>query len=128
MSHADWRREVDELHQFFEDWFHGRPASIDRFVSVLADEFEMIDPRGGRHDRATIIAMIEHARGSEDSVRIRVSDHQLVAASGEVLVGRYVEHHEDSSDPSRRVSTVVFELSAAAPNGVRWRSVHETFL
>ncbi|MHC4933520.1 MAG: DUF4440 domain-containing protein, partial [Planctomycetota bacterium] len=61
------RREIEELHHFFEEWFTGAIDRADaawlRLESVLSAEFERICPRGNRAGRAALLDALRAAHG-----------------------------------------------------------------
>ncbi|MFQ5558414.1 MAG: DUF4440 domain-containing protein [Acidimicrobiales bacterium] len=122
----DWVAEIEELHSFFDAWSRGEEADWDRFESVIAPGFTIVDPDGIESDRATITRGVRDARGRGE-MAIQTVDHRLVRESGDLLVARYVETQRRGDERTRRVSTVVFGRDEAAPNGLVWVSVHETW-
>ncbi len=122
-----WVEEIDELHVFFETYFLGTEASLDRLESVLAPSFSMVNASGTEWDRAKTIAAVRAARGHATSLRITTSGHRLLYEGDGCLVARYVEEHRLAERSNCRVSTVVFVTDDRAPNGVSWLRVHETW-
>ena len=59
---------------------------------------------------------------------IEIRSARLLVDRPDVVVARYVEHHEATDAATDRLSTVVFERVQGSPNGLRWRTVHETWL
>lgn len=124
----DWAREIDELHAFFAAWFRGTVDSMERMEGVLAPGFTIVGPDGATMSRTETLAAVRAGHGRSPDLEITTSDHRLIATAGVVIVARYVETHDRPDASSRRVSTVVFTADSGAPNGVRWVSVHETWL
>jgi len=50
------KKEIIDLHQFFEDWFTGKVAyDISRFDKVMAADFELISPSGSLIQRGNLV-------------------------------------------------------------------------
>ena len=134
LCHAEamdpWHREIVELHDFFEAYFLGTIASTDvgRLRLALSDDFTIVNPAGVTSSRDEVEAAIVAAHGHSADLRITISDARLLVDDGDTLVARYVENHELSSGSNHRLSTVVFRRDGGAPNGLRWCTVHETWL
>ena len=124
----DWQREIDELHAFFEAYFLGTNHSMDRVEQALAPDFTMVGAHGVTSDRAATVAAISDGHGHTQSLRIVCSEHRLLAETDELVVAAYVESHELAERSNHRQSTVIFRRDAAAPNGLLWVRVHETWL
>jgi len=125
-----WHREIVELHDFFEAYFLGNLAAEDvgRLQVALAGDFTFINPTGAASTRGEVEAAIVAGYSHATQLRITITDAQLLVESDEIVVARYVENHEMAAASNHRISTVVFSRDEAAPNGLRWRSVHETWL
>jgi hypothetical protein len=125
-----WHREVSELHDFFEAYFLGTaPAGeLDRLEVALADGFTIVGPHGVESSRAETVDAIRAGHGHSSHLRITVTEARLISDEGDTVTSRYVENHELADRTNHRLSTVVFVRSADAPNGLRWRTVHETWI
>ena len=129
-------KEVLELHQFFQEWFNGTlentEAAFERFDSVMADDFEIINPEGQKSSRAGIIARLQAAHGFQANatppMRIWIENlHSRPLPGGDQLV-TYEEWQETGGITRGRLSSALFSSSADTPNGVQWHHVHETWL
>lgn len=118
--------EIVTLHREFESWFRGDSASLDRVEQALADDFQLISPRGDVVARNTILDDLSAARGSRQ-VAIRIEEPQLLWADGNTVVAAYEEWHDHADYSTVRQSTALFAINDAAPGGLLWRLVHETF-
>lgn len=125
---ADWQREVDELHEFFQALFLGDIDSIDRADEAFGPDFTFVGPDGALASRGDIVDMLASGRGHSSELQITIEGHRTIVEGDAVIVGEYIEVHEFADGGNRRRSTVVFEVDPAAPNGVRWRHVHETWM
>lgn len=132
MSIADQvNREIVELHQFFEAWLAGNSPNSDdgfrRFEDVLAVDFTIVTPDGTELDRDTLVNSLRQAHGARPSLKIWVEGIQLLRHESPILMARYEECQVSLESSTRRISTVLFQKSAASPNGLTWLRVHETW-
>jgi hypothetical protein len=123
-----WREEIEELHAFFEAYFLGALASLDRADAALAPDFTMCGPYGTVSNRSDTMAALLAGHAHTTSLVITTSEHRLLATSGDLVVASYVEHHQLSDRSNQRHTTVVFEQASSAPNGLKWLRVHETWV
>ncbi len=125
-----WHLEIIELHKFFEAYFLGTIDADDvgRLEVALAPDFTIVGPGGGESSRDQTVAAIRGAHAHTSQLRISITDARLLVEWPDLLVARYVEHQELADAVTDRVSTVVFSRAADAPNGLGWRTVHETWL
>ena len=124
----NWIAEVDELHAFFEAYFLGRIDSLDRFESVLAPGFTIVDPTGSVQTRAETLESVRSAHAHTNQLSIVTSDHSLLYEQDGFVLGRYIETHHLTERTNRRLSTVGFVAALDKPNGLAWVTVHETWL
>ena len=98
----DWQAEIREFHEYFERLFLGTETSLERAEVVLAPTFSMAAPDGAIHDRTAIIAMLRDGIGHTSSLSIETTDYQLISATDELIVARYIETHHlrDRRQPS----------------------------
>lgn len=128
------KKEVLDLHQFFEDWFVGRledtPAAYSRFESVLADGFEMVSPEGAKTQRGELIDGLRgvHGREEEGGFRIWIENCRVRKVSEGIYLATYEECQRRGEVQARRLSTAVFREREGAPNRVDWLHVHETWV
>ncbi|MGB0513945.1 MAG: hypothetical protein ACPGJE_03790 [Wenzhouxiangellaceae bacterium] len=67
--------------------------------------------------------------GDQPDAALWIRDVRVVHASEEFVIARYQEWQRRDGETARgRLSTVVFSFDEAAPNGLIWRHVHETWL
>ncbi|HVI88939.1 MAG TPA: hypothetical protein VM659_11575 [Dongiaceae bacterium] len=136
------RQEIIDLHDFFALWFRPPAEATDRLDlarcrTALAPDFRQIAPDGQSHPRAMLLQRLEAARGSRPAgFTIEIEDIRLIWQNAEAVLLDYVERQycrEPSkagaaSGETRRRATAFFTLSMAAPNGVVWRHLQETWL
>ncbi len=128
------RKEVEELHQFFQDWSTGHldasDSSFERFSKVMADGFEIISPGGGRMTRVEILARVREGHGSSKgtSFRIWIQNYRSRPIGNGLLLVTYEEWQDTDGEKRGRISTAVFQPKSDTPNGLEWLHVHETWL
>lgn len=129
-------REIEGLHDFFVAWYTGQREDFARMERAIDDGFEMVTPDGDRLDRAETLAMVRdgHDRQPPGTFDIDIRAVELVErlSHPDVAIVRYEEWQTDETAQKRqetgRVSTATFRVDDAAPEGVAWTSVHETWL
>lgn len=126
------RREIEALHQFFEDWLSGDMPDTDeafeRLRRALAPDFRLIHPSGRWTTREDILAGLRDGHGRQPTLTIDVRDVRLREASDACAVATYEEWQTSEASTDGRLSTVAFRRDPKAPNGLRWLHVHETWL
>ena len=122
--------DVRALHEFFVAWFRG-DGSMDFSTCerTLGPDFRLINPDGSTDDRRSIIERLKAARGSVPSgFTIEVRQPRAVWQSADAVLLEYVEHQYRNGKTTDRLSTALFTPEAAAPNGVVWRHLQETWI
>ena len=124
--------EVHALHAFFVDWFRGAKGSPEDFSvreASLAADFRLINPDGTIDGRGSIIERLRAARGSASPhFTIEVLQPRVVWQSADAALLEYVEQQYRDGRTTRRLSTALFTPSQAAPHGVAWRHLQETWM
>ena len=122
--------EIQELHQFFEDWFLGRTKSGDlpRFTTVLDPNFIIIQPSRRMIQRDKLIDHITVAFGTHTTMWIWVDDLRFVHIGVDIILATYNEWQQVLDNTSKRVSTAIFRNDPMMPNSCRWIHVHETWI
>lgn len=122
--------DVHALHAFFVAWFGG-DGSMDFSTCerTLAPDFRLINPDGSTDDRRSIIERLKAARGSVPSgFTIEVRQPCTIWQSPDAVLLEYVEHQYRDGKTTDRLSTALFTPEPAAPNGVVWRHLQETWI
>lgn len=126
-------REVEEFHQFFQDWFTGvlprTPKAFARFSDQLADDFEIITPRGDRIAKPALVTGLEQAHGKlPATMKIWIRHCRVRPLGNGLWLATYEEWQNKGGEERGRLSSAVFREHATAPNGMLWLHVHETWL
>lgn len=127
---AECQREIEALHDFFVAWYTGETTDFQRLEGALAPAFEMVSPDGERVSREAIVEAIReregvHAPGSFD---IDIRNVEMLDSGKDYAVVRYEEWQTTPDGENGRLSTVLFHADSAAPDGLSWVTVHETWL
>jgi len=129
------RKEIVELHQFFQDWMTGRLPTTDqafaRFSDVLDVEFQIITPSArviGRDELLTSFRGAHGARGGDPDFQIRIEDHRDRPLGSRLHLATYEEWQGTGNGMRGRLSTALFGRREGTPNGLIWLHVHETWL
>lgn len=133
---ARCRREIIELHEFFEAWLCGRVPRNDktlaRLRNVLAERFEVINPAGARLTKGMLLGLVRAGYGSraddDPPFTLRVGNIRTRPLAAGVYVATYQESQRSGADIRMRLSTAVFRLQPRAPNGVQWEHLHEVWV
>ena len=127
-------REVVELHQFFEDWFNGLLVDSNdafaRFADAMDESFEIISPDGARTLRRGLMGQLRSAHGvhTDTPIRIWVANASVRPLGDDLFMVSYEEWQRHDDETKGRLSTAIMKRTAAAPNGLCWLHVHETWL
>ena len=142
------RREIVELHRFFQDWFNGAlPDSDDpgvaRLTAALAEGFQLISPQGELHDRAAVIEQVRRAHGrwrasgaagaagtteKAEKATIRIENARVRHLAGDLALVTYEEWQQVDGASRGRLSSAWFRRNESAPAGVEWLHLHEVWL
>jgi hypothetical protein len=123
--------EVRALHAFFVGWLRAagpRPdfAEVER---VLAPDFRMITPDGVARDRASVLAGLKAEKGSRPAnFEIAILEPHAVFEAGHWLLLEFIEQQYRDGETTRRQSSALFTAEKAAPRGVLWRHLQETWM
>lgn len=125
--------EINELHQFFQDWFNGAIPATDktfaRLLTALGPGFTIINPDGRLTERRSLVEGLRKSYNTRNRFKIWIENFQFWRLEGSISVMIYEEWHQTlNGEPAARISTALFKEDANAPNGVSWLHVHETWL
>lgn len=129
------RLEIEELHRFFVEWLCGTCANSDaawsRAGGVLDPRFRWIGPDATCLSREGLTSALRSQHGSLASpavFEIWIENFACDAVVGDVVVASYEEWQRRDSGVRGRHSSVIFVSNEAAPQGLAWLRVHETWL
>jgi hypothetical protein len=120
------RREVEELHAFFERWYTGRHSvDLKRVSSVLAAEFNLHSPSGRRLSKEVLLRELEADRGAFPALRISIENLQASDAGDGTVTAEYTEAHLEGTQSERRTCRAVLRRCVNDCNGLEWLSINE---
>ncbi len=125
------RKEVAELHAFFQQWFTGElpetAEAFDRFASVMAAGFHIVSPAGRIMQRDRILDAV---RGGYRSgpVKIWIKNHTHRLTLGDLALVTYEEWQSSGDETRGRLSSALLRVKAGLLNDLQWLHVHETWL
>jgi len=128
---ARGKREIIQLHRFFQDWYRGRldDDQFSRFDRALDRDFSIIMPDARVLERPDIIQAVRGQKASDEHAVLEIRNATLRHARDGVAVFTYEEWQGRQGEaPRGRLSTVVFASDKDAPNSLSWLHVHETWL
>ena len=132
MESLTWKKEIIELHEFFEGWLAGALQNDDhtfeRLERALAKDFAIVSPGGVLVERASLLETLRASHGGRRGLKIWIENALLRKSSGALLIATYEEWQEVGGQKRGRQSTVVFKTSKSASNEWLWLHVHETWL
>ena len=124
--------EIVRLHDFFAAWFTATPDAAIDFADcerAFAPDFRMIGPDGRIATMPGIVAWLRDARGTrQDGFSIAIHETRCVWQQGDAVLMEYVEEQTQAGETTRRQSCALFMRAHAAPGGVVWRHLQETWL
>jgi len=126
------RREIDDLHLFFEAWLAGNLPATDEILSrletALEPGFTLIGPDGRARDRATVVDWIRDSHSRRPDLQIWIENATLRWSDDSTTLVTYEEWQREGGSVNARQSTALFLNRSAAPNGLTWLHVHESWL
>jgi hypothetical protein len=123
-------REIVAFHEAVQRWFSGTAADGDftRISQALAADFSMTTPDGRQIAEPSVSLWLKEARGSRGpTFRIWIENIRHITGNAGLAVLTYDECQRIASRDTRRHATAVFRSAPAAPLGVAWLRVHETW-
>ncbi len=123
----NWKREIEELHDFFESYLGGPETSLARAERVLDDSFVIIGPEGDRRNRTETLAALTDGQGKVAGLVIKTTDHHLIHEANDLVIAGYIERQWVGDDATKRWSTATFQANPGTPNGLTWLHLHETW-
>jgi hypothetical protein len=127
-----WQAEIRDLHAFFMAWLGGElphnDATFARCAGTMAASFAIIGPDGGLTERADLIAALYAGHGGRPDLKIWIERPLLRRRDGPLTLVTYQEWQTEGGRTRGRASTALFLDDPAAPNGLSWAHVHETWL
>ena len=126
------RKEISELHAFFEAWYRGVINNSDsvfhRLSDVLAPEYMLITSDGHVLDREQVLSFLRSAYAAKPDIDICAKNIQLRIESGEILLITYEEHGTTENKTRATLISAILRKNPVKPNDVEWLHIHEVRL
>ncbi|MBN9070333.1 MAG: DUF4440 domain-containing protein [Rhizobiales bacterium] len=124
--------EIVALHRFFVEWYDRRTADradFSLFERAMGPDMRMVPPSGAVLERDAVVGHVRANRGAFDGdFAIEIADIRPVwEGAGAVLVA-YVEKQRRAGESTARRAAALFTENPAAPHGVEWRHLQETWM
>jgi hypothetical protein len=122
-------REIEALHARFARWLGQGVGDLSHAEATLAPSFRMITPDGALRDRDAVIALLRQARGRFGSdFSIEIDEAAARAIGDDHVLASYVERQQRAGIVNTRRSSALFHADPAAPCGVVWLHLQETWI
>lgn len=124
-------QEIVQLHEFFFSWLRGEAHAGDfsRAEAAIGKDFRMISPDGTIDESIAVIGWIRGAHGSRPApFTMSVKDPRTIWAGESAVLLEYTEQQYRDGKATSRRSTALFLANPAAPCGVEWRHLQETWI
>lgn len=128
------KQEIVRLHDFFAEWMTGAVEQTDeqfaRFAESMGEKFYIVTPSGHLTQRLALVKGLHQTYNQRQNFRIWIENVRVQHSIEDVIVATYEEWQsfDDEGITTARLSTVVFSIDEAKPNGLLWQCVHETWL
>lgn len=128
---ARCRKEVAELHEFFQQWFKGdlpdTDEAFERFPSVINESFHIVSPSGRITPAEQIIPAVRSAHNSGE-ILIWIDNHTHMMTLGDVALVTFEESQSRDDDTRVLFSSALLREKEGTLNGLEWLHVHETWM
>lgn len=126
------KKEIRELHAFFQAWYQGAIANSDdsfrRLEGVLAPAFTLITSDGYTFARDQVLALLRNEYGAKPDIKMWVDNVRLRYAAGDVILATYEEHGTTTDGKRATLITAVLCKNPEQRNGLEWVHIHEVRL
>jgi hypothetical protein len=119
--------EVRQLHADLAEWMGSTaaPEVFTRFTDALHPGFTMVTTSGSIVSREELLVELRDGN-LVPGMAIDVESIDVLTATEDVTVVRFLETHRAEGRSNQRRVTAVLLPQPAARHGLCWRSVHET--
>jgi hypothetical protein len=122
-------REIEALHARFACWLGPGEGDLSHAEATLAPGFRMIMPDGAVRDREAVLALLRQAQGRFGSdFSIGIEEAEVLAVGDGHVLASYVERQRRTGIVNARRSGALFRADPAAPCGVVWLHLQETWI
>lgn len=119
--------EVRSHHDALAAWLaRADRRQLERFLAGHDEEFTLVTVDGANLDLPTLSSGLAQAGASQPTLQLEVDDVRVLAATGELVVVRFLETHRRTDEPdelAQRWTTAVLRRHGSEWS---WLTVHET--
>ncbi len=131
LIHERIRIEIEELHEFFCDWFAGKLSETDfdsKFSSRFTTDLVFIPPAGKLLGLAELSSAIDKGYATNPQFRVQIRGVTVRKEFDGYVLATYEEWQRNAlaSEPSDngRIASVIFKSG----DPLKWVHIHETWL
>lgn len=129
---AKCKKEVFDLHRYFQDWFRGDIANNSGNQQRLSNSFdplcELVTPNGSIDSFDAINGRFMEAYKVFPDAKVWIDGFVPMSVTEDRVLVKYKEWREIDGVTTVRMSSCLFSKEDTAPNGVKWLYIHETWL
>ena len=125
------KKEIEELHEFFCEWFGGSMSESlfeSEFLNRFSEDLVSIPPAGRYLSLHDISKSVRAGYNTNPQFRVQIRNVKITQHLGDYIVATYEEWQRNalaSTPPDNgRVATVLFHSG----DRLRWLHIHETWL
>lgn len=130
------RREIYELHRFFERWYRAECEKTDRafsrFRDVIHEDFTYVFPDGTISGKNPLVEQLWDMHGVHNEpgndFQIGIEDLNVLWCEDPLVLVVYKELQTEGDLTDGRISSALLRRDEHAPNELSWLHVHETWL
>ena len=120
------RREIDDLHAFFQAWYRGGDTlSLDRVAGVLAAEFELLAPNDDWISRRQLLDQLSEGRGAHPTLTITIEHLGYRVSAADSASIEYIEQHVENGQVDKRLCCASLRRTRSGSSGVEWVAIYE---
>ena len=124
--------EVENLHQFIQQWFNGSiPKTEDAFARLSTSwphGFTLIDPHNKCHSSTELLKSTYQLHGQFTKLSIQIKSIRVTSHLSGAAVAVYEEWHVEPIESEARLCSATFAVEADHPGRLSWVHIHESKL
>lgn len=119
-------QSVIEIHQWIQEVFTGSAEhliSLEQLLNSFSNDFSMITTSGNLVNLSQVEALFRQNRGIRPSLNITIEQCETLLETGDRIVVRYRETHQETDKISSRWSVAIIDTQN---NNPQWQYLQET--
>ncbi|MBD8514048.1 DUF3291 domain-containing protein [Photobacterium sp. CAU 1568] len=125
------KKEVDDLHDFLQQWFQGEISNTSENRELLSSRFdqfgELLSPDGLIEPFHCLENRFNSAHGKFLNAKIWITGFTPVLLNNKDILVKYTEWRQIDGETNVRFTTALLSEKNKAPNGIVWKHIHETW-